>query len=101
MILYWKKQSAWAWEHFSRHNVVDADTKQHLYPESVKFMRNFYERHIPIPDATLEQWSKEADICGSTYGASLKVDIKWAKKCNQLEDEVLLFLDKAIATAKG
>lgn len=91
MILYWKKDSPNPYEHLKKSSIISAKTGAAIYPESVAFMRNFQERHIPLPPLVLEQWNKEADIFGSIYGASLKADIKWAKKCNDRNDEVLLF----------
>lgn len=91
MILYWKKDNHEAWEHFRKAGIRNIETMQPLYPESDSFMRNFHERHIPISESILEQWNKEADICGSSHGASLKADIKWARKCNEHQDEVLVF----------
>jgi len=90
MITYWKKDSPEAWDHFRKHNIVDADMRP-VYPESVDFMKNFIERHGPVTEELLARWNKEADICGSSYGVSLRLDIKWARKCNERQDEVLIF----------
>lgn len=91
MILYWKKDSPEAWEHFRKAGTLDFETGEATYPESDAFMKNFREIHIPILEETLIQWDKEADICGSVYGALLRDDIKWARKCNARQDEVLVF----------
>lgn len=95
MKLYWKKESPEAWIHFRQYNIVDEEMNS-KYPESLEFMRNFHERHIPIKEDSLENWAKEADICGSTYGAMLRQDIKWARKCNERNDEVLIFNEPTI-----
>lgn len=88
MIEYWKKESPEAWLHFRNAGAKDMQGNS-ISPASDKFMLNFHEKHIPISESTLTQWQKEVD--NSSYGQSLKSDIKWAKRCNERQDEVLLF----------
>lgn len=92
MIAYWRKESPGTWKHFHRYNIVNKDGNR-IYPESVFFMAGFHERHIPIPEAILAVWDTEAKTYGSSYSETLKRDISWARKCNDRNDEVLLFND--------
>ena len=84
MKLYWRKDSPEHWDRFFK-TMNDA-------PESVEFRKGFIDRHIPIAEDTLKQWEKEVD--STSYGQTLKDDISWARKCNKMQDEVLVWRDK-------
>lgn len=85
---YWRKQSPEAWDHFCKYNIRNENNVS-IYPESVKFMIGFSERHIPISNDILSEWQKE--VSDTSYGQVLKKDIAWAKKCNLMNDEVLIW----------
>lgn len=83
MKLYWRKEFPDAWRHFFRDNQFCNGNA--VYPESVTFMQNFHSRHIPIIEDTLVQWALCPDVS--------KEDITFARKCNERNDEVLIFTD--------
>lgn len=86
---FWRKESPKEWSNFFRHNIIRSNGLP-IYPECVEFMRGFVARHIPIKEANLLLWEKEAVICGGSYAEELKRDILWARKCNAKQDEVIL-----------
>lgn len=93
MILYWRQDTPEAWQHLEKSCIINIATGGNVFHDSVAFMQKFHERHIPISEEILAQWEKEANICGSTHGQKLKQDIKWARKCNERQDEVMVFND--------